>query len=367
MKNKINIVFVFLLLIILIPQVTYASWWNPLTWKIFKKTPQQQSIQITTPNSSTKDDELTTENSEWSFSKNTNKSKSIEFLETLKKEKNTSDVKSKKDTFTQSDIDQYKSKATEIIELIQKDKTDFENLKKIMVEHKQKTTDTANDLFKKYSDLYDSASLSRSNTDKDYLMAGKKYVSSSLDEVLKKIEKYNSLIDFYTFNSVQNKDVSEVIESNINILKKCTGMSLEQWSKDSDCTMQSLEFATEDHTSNQKTLSDAQKSLKEIDTLSLNLIKSKLDSIDDDLTSRKESLSLSDQIQARGSNFTIPPYQAPVTAPKLTCTTTATGGIFNKEYKTTCLPETPRTPEQICASKKAHAAAIGSYTKVICD
>lgn len=32
MKNKIHIVSVFLLAIILIPQVTFASWWNPFSW-----------------------------------------------------------------------------------------------------------------------------------------------------------------------------------------------------------------------------------------------------------------------------------------------------------------------------------------------
>ncbi len=38
MKNKINIVFIFLLGIILIPQIALAAWWNPFSWKIFNRT-----------------------------------------------------------------------------------------------------------------------------------------------------------------------------------------------------------------------------------------------------------------------------------------------------------------------------------------
>jgi len=37
MKNKLNIVSVLIISVILIPQIALASWWNPLTWKIFNK------------------------------------------------------------------------------------------------------------------------------------------------------------------------------------------------------------------------------------------------------------------------------------------------------------------------------------------
>ena len=37
MKNKLNIVTVILVAFILIPQVAFASWWNPFSWKIFYK------------------------------------------------------------------------------------------------------------------------------------------------------------------------------------------------------------------------------------------------------------------------------------------------------------------------------------------
>lgn len=100
MKNKINIVFVFLLLIVLIPQVTYASWWNPFTWKIFNKkseNTQQVSkvpsiektelgLDLKTNDTETRNLSLTTESVN-----NTKKSKSIEFLEKLKKDNLESD------------------------------------------------------------------------------------------------------------------------------------------------------------------------------------------------------------------------------------------------------------------------------------
>lgn len=45
--KKIKQVFSFFILaIILIPQVTFASWWNPLTWKIFKKRESAPQIQV---------------------------------------------------------------------------------------------------------------------------------------------------------------------------------------------------------------------------------------------------------------------------------------------------------------------------------
>ena len=51
MKNKINIISVLIITIVLVPQITFASWWNPLSWNIFsflhKKevVPQVQKIE----------------------------------------------------------------------------------------------------------------------------------------------------------------------------------------------------------------------------------------------------------------------------------------------------------------------------------
>lgn len=39
MKIK-NVVSVFLIVLVLTPQITFASWWNPFTWKIFKRSPK---------------------------------------------------------------------------------------------------------------------------------------------------------------------------------------------------------------------------------------------------------------------------------------------------------------------------------------
>ena len=48
MKNKLNIVSVILVAIILIPQITFASWWNPFSWSIFhKKEVPAPQVQVT--------------------------------------------------------------------------------------------------------------------------------------------------------------------------------------------------------------------------------------------------------------------------------------------------------------------------------
>lgn len=37
MKNKLNIISVILVAIVLVPQIAFASWWNPFSWSIFHK------------------------------------------------------------------------------------------------------------------------------------------------------------------------------------------------------------------------------------------------------------------------------------------------------------------------------------------
>ncbi len=51
MKNLKRVLFSFLIVIILIPQITFASWWNPFSWKIFNhKVDQSPSISLINEN-----------------------------------------------------------------------------------------------------------------------------------------------------------------------------------------------------------------------------------------------------------------------------------------------------------------------------
>ena len=44
MKNKINIISVLVIAIVLVPQITFASWWNPLSWNIFSFLHKKEAV-----------------------------------------------------------------------------------------------------------------------------------------------------------------------------------------------------------------------------------------------------------------------------------------------------------------------------------
>lgn len=370
MKNKLKVVSALLVAIILIPQIASASWWNPFTWKIFKRTPPVTQVVVinqeetTTPNNlSTKssgifdDLDLNTESTN-----NTNKSSSRldEYLTSISKENSN---ETKKTNTDKTSIEQYKLKANETIKLLTTDKSDFETLKKGISEHKNQATSLANDLFKKYNDLYDTTASSRSGADREFILAGKNYLSNDTGDLLKKIETNYSSIAFYTRNTALNKDQSEALEFDINKIKKCLELSDIEQSKKSECRIGYLDLILESHTSQRQTLQDGLDALKKVDSLVLGMIRSKFVEVDSDLNSRKGTLSSFDDAweQSRAS-FSMPSYQVPTSTPSsgaTNCSTTATGDIWNRKYTTTCKPDT-RTPEQICASKKANWVSGGA-------
>lgn len=65
MKNLKSVLFAFLIVIFLIPQITLASWWNPFSWKIFnKKTDTSPSISLVSENTELKDTKPVNDSSE---------------------------------------------------------------------------------------------------------------------------------------------------------------------------------------------------------------------------------------------------------------------------------------------------------------
>ena len=49
MKNKLNIITVILVIFVLIPQIAFASWWNPFSWKIFNRSSEVKIEKPITP------------------------------------------------------------------------------------------------------------------------------------------------------------------------------------------------------------------------------------------------------------------------------------------------------------------------------
>lgn len=364
MKNKLKIVSVLLVALILIPQIASASWWNPFTWKIFKRTPpivqevhyEEQADSSTISNKGIFDDlDLSTETKN-----NSSSSKSDKYIESLIREDKTL---SQKTNPSKTSTEQYKLKANETIALLTTDKSDFETLKKGISEHKNQAVSLANDLYKKYNDLYDTTASSRSGADRDFILAGKNYLTNDIGDLLKKIETNYSSIVFYARNTALNKDQGEALEFDINKIKKCLELSDSEQSKKSECSIGYLDLILEDHTSQRQTLQDGLDALKKVDSLVLGMVRSKFVEVDSDLNSRKGTLSSFDDAweQSRAS-FSMPSYQVPTSTPSsgaTNCTTTATGDIWNRKYTTTCKPDT-RTPEQICASKKANWISSGA-------
>lgn len=374
MKNKIKTVSLVLALVVLLPQIALASWWNPLTWKMFQKKVVTTEQAVSIP--------VSEENTQQSISQNESKlNKYLESLPSETEEKNSTETKtnpwvSKADTSgIQKNIQQHK----ELLTLLESDKNNFQLLSKSFYDNKTKAISYTTSSLNQWLDLIDSTA--SSITDKSYrdiLLSNKKWIISDRDDVLATITKnYDDGIRVYLYNSQKQEKIKD-IELLEDKSKKCISMSDKDWNNDlakkySVCGVNAMGFksAVESHNNYLEALDDGLKYITKVNNLSLDMTQEKVNSAQSDYTRIMDSINLSISL-TKGYQTQPIATPTPSVSPSTTlkCKTEATGGLFYKTYKTTCTPEPAKTAKQLCDEQIAHWAINAQYmpdSRPTCD
>lgn len=341
-KNKIKIIPIILVSIILIPQIAIASWWNPFTWKIFSK-----KINIT-EQLENKVEQDNIEKPKETENKTGTLDEYLKSLDNNSPQKETKKVESNTTANKQNTLQEYQ----ELLSLLESDKNNFLLISKSYEENKNKSIELVNSSKNKWLDLVDSLILSNNDqSKKDYLSSLKTNITSNSNDATKKItETYDELLRITLTNVVDNKKHIDEINSYESNLKECI-------STKSSTGCQNIPYIKSRHVLFLSTLDRGLEYLEKANNLTSSIIRDFLSSTEDDYLFHLKIIDINTLQESKPIQINpIIDYKAPS---DLTCKTEASGGLFNKTYKTTCKTDT-RTPKEICESQIAIWASSGA-------